>query len=56
MQELIVHEGEGRIVETIPGWVHNVTNIGKDELIAMLWASEVFDRERPDTIAMKVET
>jgi UDP-2-acetamido-2,6-beta-L-arabino-hexul-4-ose reductase len=39
------------IVETVPGWTHDVTNVGGDELIVMLWANEVFDRERPDTYA-----
>jgi UDP-2-acetamido-2,6-beta-L-arabino-hexul-4-ose reductase len=43
-----------KIVETIPGWTHDVTNIGENELIVMLWASEAFDRTRPDTIANKV--
>jgi UDP-2-acetamido-2,6-beta-L-arabino-hexul-4-ose reductase len=52
--ELTVRGGEGRIVESIPGWTHNVVNAGETELIIMLWASEVFDRGRPDTIAMKV--
>jgi len=42
------------VVETVPGWTHDVTNVGSDTLIAMLWANEIFDRERPDTIAMKV--
>jgi len=37
------------IVETVPGWTHDITNIGDDDLIVMLWANEVFDRERPDT-------
>ena len=38
------------IVETIPGWTHDITNIGNDNLIVMLWANEVFDKENPDTI------
>ncbi|WFL78723.1 NAD-dependent epimerase/dehydratase family protein [Altererythrobacter arenosus] len=42
------------IVETIPGWSHDITNIGDDELIVMLWANEIFDRNRPDTIARSV--
>lgn len=46
--------GEGRIVETIPGWTHNVTNVGEGDLVCMLWANEIFDRDRPDTIGMKV--
>jgi UDP-2-acetamido-2,6-beta-L-arabino-hexul-4-ose reductase len=53
--EIVVHGGDGRIVETVPGWTHNITNVGDDELIVMLWANEVFDRERPDTVAMKVK-
>jgi UDP-2-acetamido-2,6-beta-L-arabino-hexul-4-ose reductase len=55
LHELVVRGGEGQIVETIPGWTHNITNIGNDELIVMLWANEIFDRSRPDTIPMKVE-
>ncbi|MGF1691947.1 UDP-2-acetamido-2,6-beta-L-arabino-hexul-4-ose reductase [Photobacterium kagoshimensis] len=40
-----------QIVETVPGWSHDITNTGEDELIVMLWANEVFDRNAPDTIA-----
>lgn len=43
-----------RIVETIPGWSHDITNVGEEELIVMLWANEIFDRDRPDTIARSV--
>jgi UDP-2-acetamido-2,6-beta-L-arabino-hexul-4-ose reductase len=53
--ELVTRGGDGRIVETIPGWTHNITNVGDDELIVMLWANEIFDRQRPDTVAMKVK-
>ena len=42
------------IVETVPGWSHDITNIGDDEMVVMLWANENFDRERPDTVAYKV--
>lgn len=40
-----------QIVETVPGWSHDITNIGDDEMIVMLWANEIFDREAPDTVA-----
>ncbi len=43
-----------KIVETIPGWSHDITNVGPGEMIVMLWANEVFDSARPDTIASKV--
>ena len=52
--EIVVRGGEARIVETVPGWTHNITNVGDDELIVMLWANEIFDREKPDTFAQKV--
>lgn len=44
------------IVETVPGWTHDITNVGQDEMIVMLWANEIFDRERPDTYARPVGT
>lgn len=46
--------GQGRIVETVPGWTHDITNVGEQEMIVMLWASEIFDRAHPDTVPMKV--
>ncbi len=52
--ELIIDGEESRIVETAPGWSHDVTNIGDNELVVMLWANEIFDREKPDTINFKV--
>ncbi|PSW60631.1 capsular biosynthesis protein [Photobacterium kishitanii] len=53
--ELIVDADEHKIIETIPGWTHDVTNIGDDELIVMLWANEIFDREKPDTFAKEIK-
>lgn len=42
------------VVETVPGWSHDITNVGEDEMIVMLWANEIFDRTNPDTIARSV--
>jgi len=53
--EIVTRGGEAQIVETVPGWTHNITNVGEDEMIVMLWANEIFDRDRPDTVAMKVK-
>ena len=49
--ELITTSDKPEIVETIPGWTHDITNIGEDEMVVMLWANEIFDREKPDTYA-----
>lgn len=43
-----------QVVETVPGWTHDITNIGTEEMVVMLWANEIFDREKPDTLTSKV--
>jgi len=43
-----------QIVDSIPGWVHDITNIGNEEAIIMIWANEIFDRQFPDCIPRKV--
>ncbi len=47
--ELTTSDEKAEIVETVPGWTHDITNIGSDEMIVMLWANEVFERHRSDT-------
>lgn len=43
-----------QVVDTIPGWTHDITNLGDDEMVVMLWANENFDRQKPDTVASKI--
>ena len=52
--EIITTSKVLKIVETVPGWSHNITNIGKEDMIVILWANEIFDPDNPDTIAHKV--
>ncbi len=47
--EVFTDGDRSKIVDTAPGWAHDITNVGDCELIVMLWANEVFDREFPDT-------
>lgn len=54
--ELFTTGEKPEVVETVPGWTHDITNVGSDEMIVMLWANEIFDREKPDTYAMPVGT
>ena len=49
--ELVTTGDKAQVVETVPGWTHDITNIGSDEMVVMLWANEVFDRTHPDTFA-----
>ena len=47
--ELVTTGEKAEVVETVPGWTHDITNIGSEELVVMLWANEVFDRTHSDT-------
>lgn len=49
--ELKTSSKEPVIVESIPGWVHDIANSGDVELIVLVWANEIFDRENPDTFS-----
>jgi UDP-2-acetamido-2,6-beta-L-arabino-hexul-4-ose reductase len=52
--ELFTEGEKPEVVETVPGWSHDITNIGDNEMIVMLWANEIFDRQHPDTVTFKV--
>ena len=52
--ELATSGDKPQVVDTIPGWVHDITNVGNDEMVVMLWANEVFDRANPDTVAAPI--
>lgn len=52
--ELMTSGEKAEVVETVPGWTHDITNIGTEEMVVMLWANEIFDRDRPDTFACPV--
>jgi UDP-2-acetamido-2,6-beta-L-arabino-hexul-4-ose reductase len=52
--ELLTSGEEPEVVVTVPGWSHDITNVGDDEMFVMLWANEIFDPENPDTVYHKV--
>ncbi len=50
--EIIEYElnGDSPSFVDMPIWyTHNITNIGKDELITLFWINEPFDQLDPDT-------
>ena len=54
LHELHTSGEQPQIVETVPGWTHDITNVGPDEMVVMLWANEIFDPQRPDTFSCPV--
>ena len=52
--EIFTSGDEPQVVDTIPGWVHEITNVGEEEMIVILWANEIFNQDHPDTLVAKV--
>lgn len=51
--EIVATSDCPEVVQTIPGWAHEVLNCGDEEVIILLWANEIFNPIKPDTIALK---
>lgn len=51
--EILASDTNFKIIDTIPGWIHSIENIGDCNLIGIVWANEVFDKKNPDTIIVK---
>jgi UDP-2-acetamido-2,6-beta-L-arabino-hexul-4-ose reductase len=52
--EVTVSGDKLEVVDTIPGWVHDITNVGGNEVLVMLWANEIFNRQRSDCIPCEI--
>ncbi|MDA8117006.1 MAG: NAD-dependent epimerase/dehydratase family protein [Actinomycetota bacterium] len=51
------HRVSGRdfkVVDIPPGMTHSIENVGTTEMIVLFWASEILDREHPDTYPSEV--
>ena len=45
-----------KAVHILPGYTHNIINLSKtDNLVTVMWANELFDKEHPDTFFEVVE-
>lgn len=44
-----VNSRSPEVVETVPGWTHSITNTGDSDMVVMLWANEIYDKNNPDT-------
>lgn len=49
-----VSDKKMEVIEMIPGYTHNIKNIGDEEMILLLWANESFDPNNPDTYFLEV--
>ncbi len=42
------------VVDIPPGYTHNIENLGKTDMVTVMWANEAFDPENPDTTFVEV--
>lgn len=42
------------VVDIPTGYIHNVENLGNDDMVTLMWANEIFDPLRPDTYPEEV--
>lgn len=42
-------------IDIPPGYTHNITNTGEEELITLFWANEIFNPDKLDTVYIPVE-
>lgn len=52
--EKLTNDVNLEVVESVPGWAHEISNVGDEEMIVFLWANEVFDHAASDTIPIEV--
>lgn len=52
--EFLVSGKKLEIIDIPAGYVHNITNIGTEDLVTIMWASEIFDRNKADTYYEKL--
>lgn len=47
--EYPVSSDKMEVVDVPIGYAHNIENLGKDDMVTVMWASEAFDQNNPDT-------
>jgi UDP-2-acetamido-2,6-beta-L-arabino-hexul-4-ose reductase len=53
-EEVITGSLENKVLETIPGWAHEIINIGNEDMLVLIWSNEVFDIRKPDTFSYDI--
>ena len=53
--EFVQHGKDSTKVDIIPGYTHDITNVGDEESITLMWISEVYSDETADTYREDVD-
>ena len=52
--EYFVNGNHLKVIDIPPGYTHNIENLGKFDMVTVMWANETFNPEKPDTIFEEV--
>ena len=55
--DVLTYEVDGNtptVVDIPPGYTHNIENLGEENMVTLMWASEIFSPEHPDTMRLPV--
>lgn len=51
---ILVNSNQNLVINSIPGWAHNIENPGKDITKILVWCNELLDKSDPDTNFYKI--
>ena len=57
-KEIFAYKVNGEKIQAVdipPGYTHSIKNIGTTDSVTIMWASEVFDKDNPDTYFEEVD-
>ncbi len=54
VQEYFVSGDKMEVVDIPPGYTHNIENLGKTDMVTIMWVNEPFNPEKPDTHYLEV--
>lgn len=50
----IVSADDKKIINILPNYIHSITNIGDNNSLTLMWISEIFDKNNPDTYKVEL--
>ena len=54
IHEIFVSGEKHEVVDILPGYTHNIENLGEGDMVTLMWANECFDPNNPDTVFEEV--
>ncbi len=49
VHEFFVSGDKLEVIDILPGYTHNIENLGQDDMTTFMWCNECFDPDKPDT-------